>query len=107
MVLIMEGYLDYGDENWHELPDSESHGVVVLDAYQGYPETNRSTQLINQGSGYDNINDNNYGVVYDAPNMRIVISFRSNNTIKTDIIPIIPPPVFILIKIFPSISIYL
>ena len=63
MVLIMEGYLDYGDENWHELPDSEIHGVVYIDAYQGYPETNRSTQIINTGSGYDKANDNILGVV--------------------------------------------
>lgn len=107
MILIMEGYLDYGDENWHELPDSESHGVVDLDAYQGYPETNRSTQIIDTGSGYDITNDNNYGVVYDAPYMSFMISFCSNNTIKINIIPIIHPPVFILINIFPSISIYL
>lgn len=37
--------------------------VVNLDAYQGYPETNRSTQIIDTGSGYDITNDNDYGVV--------------------------------------------
>ena len=48
-------------------------GVVDLDAYQGYPETNRSTQILDTGSGYDKTNDNNYGVVYDA---KIVIISR-------------------------------
>ena len=72
MVLIMEGYLDYGDENWHELPDSESHGVVNgknRDAYWDNPtgttEDIQVTEFMEDGSmeNYFNIGSWKFGVV--------------------------------------------
>ena len=67
MVLIMEGYLDYGDENWHELPDSESYGVVDLDAYiaavTNFDQT-RANAVYPEGGTTNLINNYvNHGVV--------------------------------------------
>lgn len=64
------------------VPIIHPRGVVDLDAYQRYPETNRSTQMIDTGSGYDITNDNNYSVVYDAKiNTITIIRIITNTTI--------------------------
>ena len=81
----MEGYLDYGDENWHELPDSESHGVVNRrDAYwddpTGTTEDIQVTEFMEDGSmeNYFNTNYWDFGVVklYDAK-INIIIDYIS------------------------------